>query len=322
MNIYSKKLIIIFMIIMIPYCLNLIRIGNRELNISEDFKDKNFEYIHSNNTLIFDNLYLSSQMSNIFPLVYFYISHKNFTLILKNENSIIVNDLKDFYGIPGFYLNFWNSTFVIQGDGKLFIKVDFGRKIYDSYGFEIENKDSQLFNFMIKENVKIEILINNGVNLTGLRAGPISMSGNSQLSVYIGNNEGSSYGIRCQKILLSDNVTINSSLSNVNDDSENPQWFLAGEISLSNYTNVTFITNGTMKIRDSFFNNYLSDNPIIINAIETLDEFNKSHKLTQKDPNKPIIFSNYFTKKKEEKIKNKSQFIKISFFLLNMILFI
>jgi hypothetical protein len=153
---------------MIPYCLNLIRIGNRELNISEDFKDKNFEYIHSNNTLIFDNLYLSSQMSNIFPLVYFDTSHKNFTLILKNENSIIVNDLKDFYGIPGFYLNFWNSTFVIQGDGKLFIKVDFGRKIYDSYGFEIENKDSQLFNFMIKENVKIEILINNGVNLTGL----------------------------------------------------------------------------------------------------------------------------------------------------------
>lgn len=50
-----------------------------------------------------------------------------------------------------------------------------------------------------------------------------------------------------------------------------------------------------MDFSDYFFT-YIGNDPKIINAIDPLEEFLKSHKLTQKDKDKPIIFSNYFTK--------------------------
>ena len=117
------------------------------------------------------------------------------------------------------------------------------------------------------------------------------MKGNSQLSVYIGKDKGSTTGIKWEGAYLSDNITINSSLLTLSSQQLNTQWcYPLLYVKLSNNTNVTFISNRNVELPEKFFF-YLSKDPIIIKAIETLEEFNKSHKLTQKDVNKSIIFS-------------------------------
>ena len=148
------------------------------------------------------------------------------------------------------------------------------------------------------------------------------MEDNSQLFVYIGKDKGRSTGRECNGVYFSPKVTINSSL--LNSTSSNPrqvpQWLYSSfTFKLSNSTNATFIANGIMEFPNDFFR-YLGKEPIIINAIETLKEFNESHKLTQKNESEPIIFSNYYIKKitKEDKV---SPFLRIYFFvLLNLIL--
>ena len=115
--------------------------------------------------------------------------------------------------------------------------------------------------------------MNDAQELKGLRIfhGPLYMKGNSQLSVYIGKDRGSSTGIECGGAYLSDNVTINSSLLNYDSTRSVPQWLYPNSrVELNNYTNVTFITKGTMELPQNFFS-YLGKNPIIINAIETLE---------------------------------------------------
>lgn len=317
---YKKNLIIIFMIIMIPYCLSQSRIGRQILDTLKDNNGTNWTYIRSNYTLIFDNYYRTS--FDIIPIISIHKSNldkfTNFNIILKNENILEVTNIQNLIGTCAFELNAdLENNFTIQGDGKLTIKVDVGKNIFDSVGLFVLN-----CNLVIKENAKIEIIMNNGEDLKGLSltSGRLYMEDNSQLSIYIGKNNGtSSYAIK-SGVYLSGNVTINSSVQNLNENSIYlPQW-LSGGVTLSNYTNATFISNGTMEFHKNIFK-YLGENPIIINAIETLDKFKESHKLTQKDPNKPIIFSNYFTKKEEENM-NGSQFINISFFLLNLILFL
>lgn len=189
--------------------------------------------------------------------------------------------------------------------------------MYESIGFKVSGSA-----FTVKENAKIEIIMNNAEELTGLSIIDLSLSmeNNSQLSVYIGKDKGSSTGIKSNGAYLSGNVTINSSLLNTSPE-KYFQWLSVGSVKLSNNSNVTFITNGTMKLPDSFFS-YIGNDPIIINAIETLEKFNQSHKLTQKNVKEPILFSNYYTEKKIVK-EDDSQFLQISFFiLLNFILLI
>ena len=78
------------------------------------------------------------------------------------------------------------------------------------------------------------------------------MENNSQLSVYIGKDKGSSTGVSSNRAYLSDNVTINSSL--LNTSSQNSfQWLSIDSFQLSNNSNVTFIKNGTMGLAKSFF---------------------------------------------------------------------
>ena len=78
------------------------------------------------------------------------------------------------------------------------------------------------------------------------------MENNSQLSVYIGKDKGSSTGISSNAAYLHDNVTINSSL--LNTSSQNSfQWLSIDSFQLSNNSNVTFIKNGTMGLAKSFF---------------------------------------------------------------------
>ena len=63
---------------------------------------------------------------------------------------------------------------------------------------------------------------------------------------------------------LSGNVTIASSIFNKEQSSD--RWIKPlHTIRLNNYTNVTFISNGSMKFPKEFFN-YLGEDPIIINA--------------------------------------------------------
>ena len=193
-------------------------------------------------------------------------------------------------------------------DGKLTIKVDVKKESsYNSCGLEVSN-----CYLLIRENAKIEIIMNYPGDITGLEANfGLSMEGNSQLSVYIGNEKGYFYGIN-SNMELSGNVTIASSIFNKEQSSE--RWINPlNMIKLNNNTNATFISNGTMKFHPDFFK-YLGEDPIIINANETLEEFNNSHILTQLDESEPIIFSNYFT---EKKIENGAHiFIGVSFFFL------
>lgn len=318
-----KKILPILMIIMIPCCLNNSRIGFERLKTYEDNRGTNWRYIYSNSTLIFDNLYISTSGFTIyFPFVLLEAYNiPNFTLILKNENTILVNDLGNLAAANAFeFIGDTGNQLNIQGDGKLIIKVYAGGEgVVESIGLEV-----LYTNLVIKENAKVEILMNDAQELKGLRIfnGRLYMKGNSQLSVYIGKDRGSSIGIECGGAYLSDNVTINSSLLNYDSTKSVPQWFYNSRVELNNYTNVTFITKGTMELPENFFS-FLGKNPIIINAIETLEEFNKTHKLTQKDVNSPILFSNYFTEKESKTKTNDLLFIRMSFFiLLNLILFI
>ena len=158
-------------------------------------------------------------------------------------------------------------------------------------------------------------------DLIGLQVfnGDLFMEGNSKISVYLGKEEGWLTGIKCDNIFLSGNVTINSSiLSKLETDVE---WISPfSYIDLSNNTNVTFISNGTMEFPDEFFQ-YIGNAPIIINSNQTLEEFKKSHKLFQLNEREPIIFSNYFIAKTNE--NNYSQFIRITLFIfLNLLLII
>ena len=147
--------------------------------------------------------------------------------------------------------------------------------------------------------------------------GDLFMEGNSQISVYLGNEEGRLKGIKCENIFLSGNVTINSSI--LSKEESNVEWIYPySSIRLSNDTNATFISNGTMTLPDEFFS-YIGDAPIIINANQTLEDLKKSHKLTQLNESEPIIFSNYFIEKNNE--NNNSQFIRIALFIfLNLLL--
>ena len=124
-------------------------------------------------------------------------------------------------------------------------------------------------------------------------------------------------GIKWENIFLSGNVTINSSI--LSKEESNVEWIYPySSIRLSNDTNATFISNGTMTLPDEFFS-YIGDAPIIINANQTLEELKKSHKLTQLNESEPIIFSNYFIEKNNE--NNNSQFIRIALFIfLNLLL--
>ena len=184
--------------------------------------------------------------------------------------------------------------------------------MYKLIGLEVSES-----NLIIKDNAKIEIIMNNADELIGLFVFNygLYMKGNSQLSVYIGKDKDSSTGIQSHVAYLSDNITINSSLLPLSPQKLSPKWFYNIHFKLSNNTNVTFITNGTLELPENFFF-YIGKDPIIINAIETLEEFNKSHKLTQKDVNKSIIFSNYFIEKVENNKKDDQSFLRISFFIL------
>ena len=317
----DQKMLIVLMMIMIPCYISQSRIGLQRLNAYEDNSGTNWKYIYSDSTLIFDNLQLStSSFVQQFPLVLIEESRiPNFTLILKNENTILIDEVgSDTGGVNAFeFSGGMENYFIIQGDGKLIIKVDVKKEnMHEAIGLSVLNS-----NLVIKDNVKIEIILNNSHELTGLRIhnGRLYMEGNSQLSVYIGEARDSSIGIECNGVYLSGNVIINSTLLNL--DLIKSVWLYSRfNVQLSNYTNSTFITKGTMDFPENFFS-YIGKNPIIINAIETLEEFKKSRKLTQKNKNEAIIFSNYFTE--TESKKDDLQFIKISFFiLLNLILLI
>ena len=162
--------------------------------------------------------------------------------------------------------------------------------------------------------------MSNARELTGLEVfdGRLNMEGNSQICVLLKNCLRLSYGIKSEATYLSGNVTINSSLPNLDSSSQNPvlRWFYGYGVSLRDYSNVTFVTNGTLDLPDSFFS-YIGKEPKIINAIESLEEFLKSHKLTQKDKNESIIFSNYFTIRES---KQNSQVLRISFLILLILL--
>ena len=312
------KALMIILMITIPCYLSEIRISRETFSDSEDANGTNWRYIHSNHTLIFDNLHRST--SGLFTLFFPFVLIQsslipNFTLILKNENTIYVDNVgRDLIDVSAFA--FWGSSgadFIIQGDGKLTIKADSGKaNMYKLIGLEVSES-----NLIIKDNAKIEIIMNNADELIGLFVFNygLYMKGNSQLSVYIGKDKDSSTGIQYDVAYLSDNITIISSLLPLSPQKLNPKWFYNIHFKLSNNTNVTFITNGTLELPENFFF-YIGKDPIIINAIETLEEFNKSHKLTQKDVNKSIIFSNYFIEKVENNKKDDESFLRISLFIL------
>ena len=313
-----KGFIKFLIIVTIPCLLCCSRIGETNLDITKDQIGDNWKYFTSNTTLIFDNLHISAHSYTIyFPFVLIEIYQRpNLTLILRNENTILVNTIGSLSCANAF--SFWGinrNKFIIQGDGKLTIKVDIKKdSLGEPKGLEISRSI-----FVIRENAKVEIIMNFPGDIIGLSAEyGLEMEGNSQLSVYIGNKKGNYYGIYSY-MMLSGNVTINTSIFDKNQSSQ--RWIHPlKDIGLNNYTNVTFISNGSMKFPKEFFN-YLGEDPIIINAIETLEEFKKSHILTQLDEREPLIFSNYFTEKKRE--NSAGIFIGKSFFtLLNLILLI
>jgi hypothetical protein len=314
----SKNLIIIWMILIIPCYLCQSRIGYDTFEVSKDKNGIDWMYIASNHTLIFDNLDKSTSGFNLyFPFVLIdTFDVPTFYLILKNKNNIVINRSGDiiilsaieFRGSPG-------SELVILGDGELNIKLDTGNK--DMY--EINGIYMSYSRLTIKDNAKINIIMSNCRKIRGINLfdGNLNMTGNSQISLYIDKYKDESYGIRCGSLYLSDNTTINSTLLNSSNTLTN-HWLLSGNFELSNNTNVTFITKGTLTLPNDFFN-YIGKNPIIINAVETLEEFKANHYLTQKDKNEPIILSNYYIE--EIKQNNYSKFISLSFFiLLNLIL--
>ena len=315
----DKRLInFLIILITIPCFLCQSRIGYSTLDITKDKNGTNWKYFTSNSTLIFDSLDISTYgFTTYFPFVLIEVNQRpNFTLILKNENTILINDVGDLIFAHAF--NFRGTSgnrFIIQGDGKLTIKVDIKKESIDkSCGLIVSN-----CGFVIREDAKIEIIMNYPGDITGLESDyGLSMEGNSQLSVYIGNEKGDFYGIGCG-MKLSGNVTIASSIFNKEQSSD--RWIKPlHTIRLNNYTNVTFISNGTMKFHRDFFY-YLGEDPIIINAIETLEEFKKSHILTQLDESEPVIFSNYFTERKSE---NGDHIVvwRTLFIILNLILLI
>ena len=115
------------------------------------------------------------------------------------------------------------NNFIIQGDGKLTIKYDIRKNdMLESSGLIIPNS-----NFVIKENAKIKIIMNSLSDLKGLEMyyGSLYMKGNSQLSVYIKNEGDPTIGIECNGALLSDNITINSSILNLSPYKPYTSWF-------------------------------------------------------------------------------------------------
>ena len=317
------RIIIIVMIIMIPCLLGQSRIGYDALKLYEDNSGINWNYIYSNSTLIFDNLYKTTSGFNVYyPFILIEASNiPNFTLILKNENTIILDNAGDLVGVNALeFRGHWDHKFIIQGDGKLIIKVKYGKDhMYGASAIEILQCD-----FEIRGNAKIEIIMEEAYECNGIYIlnGNLFMKENSILSIYIENLKSYSTGIDCDVINLSGNVTINSSIIDLSSQKSNKNKMYSGfSFDMNDYSNVTFISNGTLELPEDFFV-YLGKDPIIINAIETLEEFKQSHKLTQKNENKSIIFSNYFTERNSVE-ENVSHFLKISFFiLLNLILII
>ena len=314
----DKRFLIFFISITFLCDSNQNRIGYGTFNLGEDKNGTNWMYISSNYTLIFDKVYTSTSGFNLyFPFVLIEAYHiPNLTLILKNENNIVVNNIGDLFGVHAFNFRGNKETkFIIQGDGKLIINFIVDNENYDTSCGLLVSQSS----LIIKENAKIEITMKYPGDLIGLHIfnGDLFMEGNSQISVYLGNEEGRLKGIKCENIFLSGNVTINSSI--LSKEESNVEWIYPySSIRLSNDTNVTFISNGTMTLPDEFFS-YIGDAPIIINANKTLEDLKKSHKLTQLNESEPIILSNYFIEKNNE--NNNSQFIRIALFIfLNLIL--
>lgn len=93
----DKSFIIILMIILISCCLSDGRIGYQTFKTNVDNNGLNWRYIHSNSTLIFDNLNIITSGFNVyFPFILIEENNiHNFTLILKNENTITVNNVGD-----------------------------------------------------------------------------------------------------------------------------------------------------------------------------------------------------------------------------------
>ena len=313
----SKNLIII--LIIIPCYLSQIRLGYNNFYNNQDQNGTNWMYIASNHTLIFDNLDISTSGYNLyFPFVMIDAYNiKTFYIILKNKNYLTVYRTGDIIFIPVIeFRGNLGSQLVIQGDGELNIRFNSGNKdMYEATGIYMTD-----CNLAIKENAKINFIMSNSLRIRGinLNGNKLNMTGNSQISVYIENYKEESYGIKCGSLYLNDNVTINSTIFNLSNTPSNNS-LLTGIITLSNNTNVTFITNETLTLPNNFFN-YIGKNPIIINAVETLEEFKATHKLNQKDKNKPIIFSNYFIEEIEQ--NNYSKFISLSFFILLNLIFI
>ena len=101
-----NKALIIILMIMIPCCLSQIRISRETFSDSEDANGTNWRYIHSNHTIIFDKLYRST--SGLFTIYFPFVLIEayripNFTLILKNEDTIYVDNVgRDLDGVSAF----------------------------------------------------------------------------------------------------------------------------------------------------------------------------------------------------------------------------
>ena len=113
----NKWFINLMIIITIPCFLCQSRIGRSTLDISKDQNGTNWKYFTSNSTLIFDNLYITSSGFTLYsPLVLLEVyGRPNFTLILRNENKILINEVGSFVSVDAF--SFWGSLpnrFIIQ----------------------------------------------------------------------------------------------------------------------------------------------------------------------------------------------------------------
>ncbi len=118
----DKRFLIFFISITFFCDSNQNRIGYGTFNLGEDKNGTNWMYISSNYTLIFDKVYTSTSGFNLyFPFVLIEAYHiPNLTLILKNENNIVVNNIGDLFGVHAFNFRGNKETkFIIQGDGKL-----------------------------------------------------------------------------------------------------------------------------------------------------------------------------------------------------------
>lgn len=195
---------------MIPCYLSNSRIGYEGINLYEDKNGTNWMYFSSNSTLIFDKLYITTSRFNIYFSFAFLEENigndkANFTLILKNENTIIVNRVDDLVSVSAFeFIGHFGNKLIIKGDGKLIIKFDAGKKdLLQTNGFYVSYSD-----LVIKENAKIEIIMNNADEFVEQEIfdASLNMEDNSQVSVLLTNCLGRSFGYNKFRFIFSKSI--------------------------------------------------------------------------------------------------------------------